>query len=160
MILLPLAFLGFALSQPAAPKLRQMPDGSTVIEAADGRRCHEIQVSLPPGSGRDDRDEIYGKSPCPGPERVQPNEHVVIEGLDQRGRRLWLARGWDSRFARSLTGPVGEGHETSIVSRGTITTLITAPVPRSLARLRWYAVEPGYKLRLIGTTRWEGVRAR
>jgi|GEM_PF-3660530 len=142
------------------PVLRRRPDGQMVLNARMERRCRKVELSLKlPGGSVERPDEIFERARCPGPEEIEPLEHVVIEGLDRNGRRLWLARGWDSRFQRAVIGPAGEGHGPSGRNGDRhISTAATIPVTRGLARLRWYEVNPGYTLRAIGESRWTATR--
>lgn len=152
------------LLQPQAPAqlplLRHRPDG-VYIEGPSGS-CRSVTVSLVlPGGSAQEPDYLGHATGCPGPEIVNPDEHLVIEGLDRRGRRLWVTRGWDSRFARAPLAPDGSGHGPSAMSADpVVTTSIEVPVTRRIAWLRWYQVDPGHELRLLGVSRWRPERER
>ncbi|HYJ30521.1 MAG TPA: hypothetical protein VEW25_09300 [Allosphingosinicella sp.] len=142
------------------PVLRDTP-GGVYLDGPSGS-CRSVTVSLVLPGGRAEEPDYLGHAVgCPGPEIVNPDEHVVIEGLDRRGRRLWVTRGWDSRFARPPLAPGGGGHGPSVTSADPlVTTVIEVPVTRRIAWLRWYQVEPGHQLRLLGVSRWRPVRER
>jgi hypothetical protein len=90
---------------------------------------------------------------------------LFIEGLDPSGARLFVAMGFNP-LHQDLEVPPPPPSASSSASGGApswqavdtpatlVTTQITAPFPRNLARLRWYDVDENYQPRLIGETLW------
>jgi hypothetical protein len=117
-----------------------------------GRECVEILATLRfSGPAEADDNHAYDSAVCPPAEAAKG---LVIEGLDRRGRRLWLATAEDDRVVRAVMAPDGSGHGPPVrVDRPAISATLEVPTVAGLATLRWYAVEDG-ALAPIGESRW------
>ena len=91
---------------------------------------------------------------------------LFIEGLDGGGARLFVAMGFNPLHQDLEVPPPPPPPASSSASGGApswhsvdtpatlVTTQITAPITRSLARLRWYDVDENDQPRLLGETLW------
>ncbi|HYD13760.1 MAG TPA: hypothetical protein VEC11_13005 [Allosphingosinicella sp.] len=113
-------------------------------------RCVGIVIDL-----QGERSEVGGAEPCP---RSQVATQLVVEGLNARGARLWVAAADDPRLVRSVMGPNGEPHLTARDERQPVFAEIAVPTIAGLSTIRWYEVTPDNRLRRIGQTRWRRSR--
>jgi hypothetical protein len=100
---------------------------------------------------------------CPAAEPVDPERELVVEGVDRRGRRLFVALSDDPRW-HIYEGADAQGN-IRLLRRGRDPDPSTyvdfrAPIDDRLARLLIWQVDEDAKGRIIATIIWTPVKPR
>lgn len=107
--------------------------------------------------------QTYGSEPCPGAQIATPQQKLVLEGLDEKGRRLWVTVADDPRWTHAeAIGAEGE-FETIFAGQLPVPVLhasFVAPIKSNLRRIAWHEVRKDWTSRKLGESEWAPIPAK
>jgi hypothetical protein len=100
---------------------------------------------------------------CPGAVALSPQQSIILEGLDLRGKRLWAVAAPDPRWRHAEA--IGANGDFELVFAGQLTVPVlyasfSAPITPALKRIAWHEIRMDGSIRKLGESNWVPVAGK